>query len=97
MYAPSGFQWGVPDEVQPAADGRQPEPPQRHDGLWGVYQFKRGFGAQVVRYAGAYDLALVPGVYSLYSAAMVNRTVWERAAARLDLAARSTASKGAAS
>ena len=89
--------WGVPDEVEPAVDGRPPETPERHDGLWGVYQFKRGFGAHVVRYAGAYDLALVPGVYSLYSAAMVNRTVWERAAARLDLAARSTASKGAAS
>ena len=89
--------WGVPDEVEPAVDGRPPEAPERHDGLWGVYQFKRGFGAHVVRYAGAYDLALVPGVYSLYSAAMVNRTVWERAAARLDLAARSTASKGAAS
>ena len=89
--------WGVPDEVGPA--GRRPTAgvPERHDGLWGVYQFKRGFGARVVRYAGAYDLALVPGVYSLYSAAMVNRTVWERAAARLDLAARSTASKGAAS
>ena len=89
--------WGVPDEVEPAVDGRPPDVPERHDGLWGVYQFKRGFGAHVVRYAGAYDLALVPGVYSLYSAAMVNRTVWERAAARLDLAARSTASKGAAS
>ena len=58
--------WGVPDEVEPAADGRPPETPQRHDGLWGVYRFKRGFGAQVVRYAGAYDLVLVPAtLYSL--------------------------------
>lgn len=84
--------WGVPDEVEPAASGLPPEAPERHDGLWGVYQFKRGFGPDVVRYAGAYDLVLMPGAYLLMSAAMVNRTLWERAAARLDLALSSAAS-----
>jgi len=85
--------WGIPDEVEPAVDDQRPEMPERHDGLWGVYQFKRGFGSNVVRYAGAYDLVFMRSVYFLFGAAMVNRTLWERAAARLDLALRSTTSK----
>lgn len=45
--------WGIPDEV-----GHSGEPEdfmERKGGLWGVYRFKRGFGGQVVRSAGAYD------------------------------------------
>lgn len=45
--------WGIPDEV-----GRSGEPEdfmEREGGLWGVYRFKRGFGGQVVRSAGAFD------------------------------------------
>lgn len=45
--------WGIPDEV-----GRSGEPQdfmERKGGLWGVYRFKRGFGGQVVRSAGAFD------------------------------------------
>lgn len=87
--------WGVPDEVEPATDDEPPEIPERHDGLWGVYQFKRGFGAKVVRYAGAYDLVFMPAMHRLLGAAMFHRTIWERAAARLDLTS-SGATKGAA-
>lgn len=88
--------WGIPDEVEPAADGGRPEAPERRDGLWGVYRFKRGFGADVVRYAGAYDLVLKPRAYSVLTAAMIDRSLWERAAARLDRVASSTIFKGAA-
>jgi hypothetical protein len=38
----------------------------RSDGLWGVYRFKRGFGGQLLRSAGAWDRAYLPLVYPLY-------------------------------
>ncbi len=50
--------WGAPDT------------PNSEDPLWGVYRFKRGFGAQVVRTLGAWDLPLRPTFYWLYSAAL---------------------------
>lgn len=85
--------WGIPDEVRPAASDQPHGAPERHDGLWGVYQFKRGFGLNVVCYAGAYDLVLMPCAYRLMSAALINRTLWERAASRLDLARSSATSR----
>jgi len=59
--------WGIPDEV-----GREPERYEktvtdRHDGLWGVYRFKQGFGGQVVRYVGAYDYVYRPALAWLYN------------------------------
>lgn len=62
--------WGIPDEV-----GERPEayiePESWGDGgLWGVYRFKQGFGGQVVRYAGAWDLPLSPAGYALYRLAL---------------------------
>jgi peptidoglycan pentaglycine glycine transferase (the first glycine) len=47
--------WGAPDEF---VEG---------DTLWGVYRFKQGLGAEVVRYIGAWDLPLKPGLYRLYT------------------------------
>ena len=55
--------WGIPDldeqdlEAQFAGRG---------DGLWGVYRFKRGFGGEVRRSAGAWDRVYQPALYRLY-------------------------------
>ncbi len=40
------------------------------DPMWGVYQFKRDFGGQVVRHIGAWDYAPFPPLYALYTRAM---------------------------
>jgi lipid II:glycine glycyltransferase (peptidoglycan interpeptide bridge formation enzyme) len=50
--------WGAPDVF----DGSDP--------LLGVYRFKEGFGGQVVRHIGAWDLPVRPVVYRLYTQAL---------------------------
>lgn len=55
--------WGIPDYDEAFLE-QQFE--QRRNGLWGVYRFKRGFGGQVVRYAGAYDYVASPLLYAIY-------------------------------
>ena len=55
--------WGVPDEDEGALEAQFE---QRHDGLWGVYRFKRGFGGSLVRAAPAYEKALIAPFYSFY-------------------------------
>ncbi|MBS1250830.1 MAG: Lipid II:glycine glycyltransferase [Chloroflexi bacterium] len=47
--------WGAPDVFE------------KSDPMWGVYRFKRGFGGQVSRTIGAWDLVLRPGLYKLYT------------------------------
>jgi peptidoglycan pentaglycine glycine transferase (the first glycine) len=59
--------WGVPDEEEATLEEGFA---QRSDGLWGVYRFKRGFGGQLVRTAGAWDLVYAPLRYRLYLAAV---------------------------
>jgi lipid II:glycine glycyltransferase (peptidoglycan interpeptide bridge formation enzyme) len=59
--------WGVPDEDEGTLEA---EFEQRHDGLWGVYRFKRGFGGQLVRSVGAWDRVYAPARYQLYRLAM---------------------------
>lgn len=44
--------WGIPDEDEDTLEAQFQE---RHDGLWQVYRFKRGFGGQVLRTMGSYD------------------------------------------
>jgi lipid II:glycine glycyltransferase (peptidoglycan interpeptide bridge formation enzyme) len=34
--------------------------------MWGVFQFKLGFGGEVVRYAGAWDFPASPLLYRAY-------------------------------
>lgn len=41
-----------------------------HD-LWGVYRFKQGFGGEVVRHAGTWEMALQPLGYRLYQVGRV--------------------------
>lgn len=55
--------WGVPDEPEAVLE-EQFE--RRHDGLWGVYRFKRGFGGQVKRAAQSLDRVYIPFLYWLY-------------------------------
>ncbi len=63
--------WGVPD-----ADEAELEAgfETRHDGLWGVYRFKRGFGGRLVRTVGAWDRVYNPVLYGAYQAYLrINR------------------------
>jgi peptidoglycan pentaglycine glycine transferase (the first glycine) len=45
----------------------------RHDGLWGVYRFKRGFGGQLKRAAQALDRVYNPILYWMYLKFIGNR------------------------
>ena len=47
--------WGIPDADVATLEAHFTE---RHDGLWGVYRFKRGFGGEVVRYVGLWEKPL---------------------------------------
>ena len=40
--------WGVPDEDEATLEANFET---RHEGLWGVYRFKRGFGGELKRAA----------------------------------------------
>jgi lipid II:glycine glycyltransferase (peptidoglycan interpeptide bridge formation enzyme) len=62
--------WGVPDENEETLEA---EFESRHDGLWGVYRFKRGFGGEVKRAAQALDRVYNPLLYWLYMKYMGNR------------------------
>ena len=55
--------WGVPDVPEAELEANFTD---RHDGLWGVYRFKRGFGGQIQRTIGATDRIYNKFVYKLY-------------------------------
>lgn len=72
--------WGIPDEIgllaQGLRDGDGSGTPSDalpidleslpRGELWGVYRFKQGFGGDVVRTVGAWDLPINPIGYQLY-------------------------------
>ncbi len=59
--------WGI-------ADTAWAEAPEDADALpHGLYQFKQGFGGEVVRYAGAYDVVFSQWRYALYTRALAAR------------------------
>ena len=62
--------WGVPDEDEPKLEA---EFESRHDGLWGVYRFKRGFGGQLKRAIQAVDRVYNPLLYWAYLKFIGNR------------------------
>jgi lipid II:glycine glycyltransferase (peptidoglycan interpeptide bridge formation enzyme) len=62
--------WGVPDEEEEALEAGFET---RHDGLWGVYRFKRGFGGKVKRSAVAVDKIYRPLLYQGYLAFLSGR------------------------
>lgn len=55
--------WGIPDHAESYLEDKFMK---RSDGLWGVYRFKRGFGGESVRSAGAWDRVYQPAQHSLY-------------------------------
>jgi peptidoglycan pentaglycine glycine transferase (the first glycine) len=55
--------WGVPDEDEAKLEA---EFETRHEGLWGVYRFKRGLGGQLVRAPAAFDRVYSRPLYKLY-------------------------------
>lgn len=58
--------WGIPDLDEEELE-TQFQARQSHEGLWGVYRFKRGFGGEVRRSVGAWDKVYHTGLYSIYS------------------------------
>jgi lipid II:glycine glycyltransferase (peptidoglycan interpeptide bridge formation enzyme) len=62
--------WGVPDEAEATLEAHYLE---RHDDLWGVYRFKRGFGGRLTRFAGAYDRIYDPLLYKAYELVLKSR------------------------
>jgi lipid II:glycine glycyltransferase (peptidoglycan interpeptide bridge formation enzyme) len=55
--------WGIPDEDEETLEANFT---RRTDGLWSVYRFKRGFGGDPRRSAGAWDKVYHPALYRLY-------------------------------
>jgi lipid II:glycine glycyltransferase (peptidoglycan interpeptide bridge formation enzyme) len=62
--------WGVPDEDEATLEAHYLE---RHDDLWGVYRFKRGFGGKSIRFAGAFDRVYDPLLYRAYELYLKSR------------------------
>lgn len=62
--------WGVPDEDEATLEANFET---RHDGLWGVYRFKRGFGGALKRASQAVDRVYNPLLYKLYLWRMAGR------------------------
>jgi peptidoglycan pentaglycine glycine transferase (the first glycine) len=62
--------WGVPDEEQETLESSFES---RHDGLWGVYRFKRGFGGELRRAVQAMDRVYNPLLYQAYLRTLRNR------------------------
>lgn len=55
--------WGIPDAPEEELEANFTT---RHDGLWGVYRFKRGFGGQIRRTVGPIDRVYNQLAYKLY-------------------------------
>jgi peptidoglycan pentaglycine glycine transferase (the first glycine) len=57
--------WGIPDldedDLEKVFTGKE-----SHEGLWGVYRFKRGFGGNIKRTIGAWDRIYYPSLYRVY-------------------------------
>lgn len=62
--------WGVPDEDENTLEANFEK---QHDGLWGVYRFKRGFGGEVKRAMQAMDRIYNPPLYWAYLRLIGNR------------------------
>jgi len=64
--------WGLPDHDEAILEAQFR---QRRDGLWGVYGFKRGWGGEVRRTLGAWDLPFSRPIYAAYRAALRARSI----------------------
>ena len=63
--------WGVPDENEETLEANFES---RHDGLWGVYRFKRGFGGDLKRAAQALDKVYNPLLYWMYTKFVIRKS-----------------------
>ncbi|MXX83722.1 MAG: peptidoglycan bridge formation glycyltransferase FemA/FemB family protein [Chloroflexi bacterium] len=59
--------WGVPDYDEAELEAQYQ---QRSDGLWGVYGFKRGWGGELRRSMGAWDMPFSQLQYGAYRLAL---------------------------
>jgi len=57
--------WGIPDVDEEILEEEFTNK-HSHEGLWGVYRFKRGFGGEILRSVGAWDKVYYPGIYQIY-------------------------------
>ncbi len=62
--------WGVPDEDEASLEAQFEN---RHDGLWGVYRFKRGFNGRLERMTGAWAYVISPLRWWAYRQAVKRR------------------------
>lgn len=62
--------WGIPNEVGEHLFENKPLPEEQKGGLWGVYNFKRGFGGELVYYIGAYDYIYIRPLHWLMDSAI---------------------------
>ena len=63
--------WGIPDAGEDVLEEHFME---RSDGLWGVYRFKRGFGGEIKRAAGAWDKVYNRAAYLGYQMLIARRS-----------------------
>lgn len=61
--------WGIPDLEEEELEEFFTEKGS-HEGLWGVYRFKRGFGGKIIRSVGAWDKEYLPALYKIYMQVM---------------------------
>ncbi len=61
--------WGIPDVEEEELESTFANKGS-HEGLWGVYRFKRGFGGEIKRAIGAWDRVYNPVLYTAYTALM---------------------------
>ncbi len=61
--------WGIPDLDEDILEDNFSQK-ESHQGLWGVYRFKRGFGGEVLRSMGAVDIVYKPLMYRAYQVAL---------------------------
>lgn len=66
--------WGIPDMDDEELE-KEFLKRRTHDGLWGVYRFKRGFGGETQRSVGAWDRIYNKPVYWFYQQFMRLRKV----------------------
>lgn len=77
--------WGIPNEIGQTTNKENHIPkPHRTDGMWGVYQYKRGFSQNIVAYVGAYDYVYRPLLYALISNRHISADILGRAPAWMD-------------
>jgi peptidoglycan pentaglycine glycine transferase (the first glycine) len=55
--------YGVPDYDEAILESEFTE---KHDGLWGVYGYKRKFGGRLMRTAGAWERIYFPPLFAVY-------------------------------